>query len=380
MLYAIGRLKLLPRPLPPWAATLLLFLAYVGLAGPMLLYAEHVVGTRIDADLYPLPWLADGVAVSLMLLWGACTWAGVFLGSVFIWGVMRGDPAILVGVDALGETLSVVIAVMILRALRFRRQLDRLADPLMLMAAALAGRIIACLADIGGTMAGAWLTPHSLSPEFLLALTRPRTTTPAVTPALVWAMARWQVNALTGIALMVPVLLASPSKLRRALRSRPLALANLGLLSLLWLAGALTLTATWSCWPLLLAALMLIAWAAIDFGALTAALCTLLFACAAGAGFCQGLGPLATADVMGSLAASWGFIGLLCCVSPVLTVVLTARQHHDRVRPAAPATDGRTPRRPWHGGQLGAGCPHAPRSPRPSTARRSRSVWRATPR
>ena len=99
MLYAIGRLKLLPRPLSPWAATLLLFLAYVALAGPMLLYAERVVSARIDADLYPLPWLADGVAISLMLLWGTRTWPGVFLGSIFIWGVMRGDPAILVARD-----------------------------------------------------------------------------------------------------------------------------------------------------------------------------------------------------------------------------------------------------------------------------------------
>lgn len=32
------------------------------------------------------------------------------------WGVLRGDPAITVGVDAIGETLSVVLSVVILRA------------------------------------------------------------------------------------------------------------------------------------------------------------------------------------------------------------------------------------------------------------------------
>ncbi|HXY95669.1 MAG TPA: MASE1 domain-containing protein [Steroidobacteraceae bacterium] len=310
-------------------ATLLLFFAYILPAAAMLLYAEHFFSARVNADLFPLPWLADGVAVSLMLLWGTRIWPAVFLGSIFIWGVLRGDPAILVGVDAVGETLSVVIAVKILRAFHFRRQLGRLSDPLLLIAGALAGRVIAALADIIGTLTGAWLTPHSLAPEFLQMATRPGTLTPAVTPELVWAMARWQMNALTGIALAVPLLLSSPRKLRHSLRSRPLALASLGMLSLTWMIGALELSATWTCWPLLLTALMLVAWAAIDFGALAAELCTVLFACAAAAAFSQGLGPAASADAMGGLAATWGFIGLLCCVSPILTVILTARQHQD---------------------------------------------------
>ena len=330
MLYAIGRLRLLPRPLSPWGATLLLFLGYILPAGTMLLYAEHFFSARINEDLFPLPWLADGVAVSLMLLWGVRTWPAVFLGSVFIWGVLRGDPAILVGVDAVGETLSVVITVKIMRACHFRRQLDRLVDPLILIAGAVAGRTVAELADLIGTVAGAWLTPHSLPPDFLRMATLPGTLTPAVTPELISAMARWQVNALTGIALTVPVLLANPRKLRHALRTRPLALACLGMLSLLWVTGALTLSATWTCWPLLLTALMLIAWGAITFGTLTAALCTLAFTCAAAAAFSQELGPLATGNLMGSLAATWGFIGLLCCLGPVLTVILTARQHQDR--------------------------------------------------
>jgi len=311
-------------------ATLLLFLAYILPAGAMLLYAEHFFSARVNEDLFPLPWLADGVAISLMLLWGVRTWPGVFFGSIFVWGVLRGDPAILVGVDAVGETLSVIIAVRIMRAWRFRRQMDRLADPLILIAGALAGRVVAELADVIGTVTGAWLTPHGLPVEFLQMATRPGTLTPAVTPALLAAMARWQLNALTGIALTVPVMLSSPRKLRHTLRTRPAALACLGTLSVLWVTGALALSAAWTCWPLLLTALMLIAWAAIDFGALAAALCTLLFACAASVAFSQTLGPLTTADVMGGLAATWGFIGLLCCVSPVLTVILTSRQHHAR--------------------------------------------------
>jgi PAS domain S-box-containing protein len=201
---------------------------------------------------------------------------------------------------------------------------------LILIAAALAGRTMAALADVAGTVAGAWLTPHSLPVDFLQMATRPGTLIPAVTPSLVWAMARWQVNALTGIALAVPVMLLSPRKLHRVRRTRPLALASLGILSALWVAGALLLSATWTCWPLLLSALMLVAWAAIDFGALAAALCTLVLACVAAAAFSQGLGPHASTDLMGSLAVTWGFIGLLCCVSPLLTVILTARQHQDR--------------------------------------------------
>ncbi|HWW33181.1 MAG TPA: histidine kinase, partial [Steroidobacteraceae bacterium] len=296
----------------------------------MLLYAEHVVSARLNEALFPLPWLTDGVALSLMLLWGTRTWPGVLLGSIFVWGVLRGDPAITVGADAVGETLSMVVAVRILRACHFREQLDRLADPLLLVAAAIAGRLIACLADIAGAVAGAWLTPHVLPPEFLQMATRPDGLTPAVTPALIWGTARWQVNVLTGIAMTVPVLLASPRRLQLTARRRPLALASLGALSVTWMIGVLLLSAAWACWPLLLAALMLVAWAAIDFGAMAAAVCALLFACTAGAAFCQGVGPLATTDVIGGLIATWGFIGLLCCVSPVLTVILASRKHHDR--------------------------------------------------
>lgn len=330
MLHAIGRLKVLPRPLSPPLAALVMFVAYAVPAGAMLLYAEHFADARVTAILFPLPWLADGIAVSLMLLWGTRTWPGVLLASIFVWGVMRGDPAIVVGVDAVGETLSIVIAVKIMRGLRFRRQLDRLSDPLILIAAALAGRAVAALADIAGTIAGAWLTPHSLPPEYLEAVTVPGTLRPTVSADLVFALLRWQLNALAGIALTVPVLLSNPRKLRHALRTRRLRLATLGALALAWCATTLEVSSAWTSWPLLVAALMLAAWAAMDFGALLAAICTLLFACTAAIAFCQGAGPLATGDLIGGLTATWGFVGLLCCVSPVLTVILSARHYHDR--------------------------------------------------
>ena len=330
LLYAIGRLKLLPRHLSASRASLDLFLAYVVPAGAMLLFAEHVISARLSEILYPLPWLADGIAVSLMLLWGVRTWPGVFLGSIFIWGVMRGDPAITVSVDAVGETLSVIITVQLLRALNFRRQLDRLSDPLILVVAALAGRIVALLADIGGVMLWVWLTPHSVPREYLPALTQPGTLIPTVTSDLVSVLSRWQLNALAGIALAVPVLLSSPRRLRHALYTRPLRVALLCALALLWCGACLELRDAWASWTLLLAALMLVAWAAIDLGALVAAACTLLFACTAAAAFCQNQGPLANADLLQGLAATWGFIGLLCCVSPVLVVLLSGRHQEDQ--------------------------------------------------
>src|SRR5215469_12768318 len=326
----MGRLRLLPRPLSPWMASCMLFAAYIATAGPMLLYAEHFVSARVDSDLFPLPWIADGIAVSLMLLWGARTWPGVLLGSIFIWGVMRGDPAVLVGVDAIGETASVLITVQILKACHFRRQLDRLFDPLILLIAAAVGRVVAGLADVAGTITGVWLTPHSIDPEFLRMMTRPDNPVPGFTWGLVFAMGRWQLNATAGIVLTLPVLLMSPRRLRHVMRTRPLRLMALGVLSVLWVTAALQLTATWMCWPLLLTALMLVTWATIEFSALAAAVCTLVFSCTAAAACCQGLGPLATTDLIGDLTATWGFIGLLGCISPVLTVVLSARQHQDR--------------------------------------------------
>jgi PAS domain S-box-containing protein len=330
VLYAIGRLRLLPRPLSWWFATLALFVSYVVTAGVMLLYAEHFVSARVDSDLYPLPWIADGIAVSLMLLWGTRTWPAVFLGSLCIWGALRGDPAVLVGVDAIGETASVLLTVHLLRALHFRRQLDRLADPLILVLAAVAGRVIAGLADVVGTIAGVVLTPHSLGVEFVQLATVPGPVLPGPSWGLVCAMARWELNATAGIVLAVPVLMVSARALRQALRARPLRLATLGAGSIAWMVAAFALTAAWTCWPLLLAALMLVAWAAVEFSALAAGLCTLLFSVTAAAAFCQSTGPLASTDTLGGLVATWGFIGLLCCISPVLTVLLSTRQYHDR--------------------------------------------------
>jgi PAS domain S-box-containing protein len=308
----------------------LLLLAYSLPAAAMLLYAEHVVSARVTPILFPLPWLADGIAVSLMLMWGLRIWPGVFLGSLFVWGVLRGDPAVMVGFDAAGETLSLVMTVHLMRAWRFRRQLERLADPLILLAAALAGRVVAAFADILGCVAAVWLTPHSLPAEYLRALTLPGTLTPVVTSELVSSVARWQLNALAGIVLAVPPLLASPIRLSRAARQRSPRLAGLCVLSLAWCAAVLELPRAEAAWLLLLGALMLVAWAAAEFGVLMAGLCTLLFSCLAAVAFCQGVGPLASADVLAGLAATWGFIGLLCCVSPMLTVVLSARRHNDR--------------------------------------------------
>ncbi|HXY95670.1 MAG TPA: MASE1 domain-containing protein [Steroidobacteraceae bacterium] len=330
MLYALGRLRPLPRPPSPAVATLLLFLAYALTAGAMLLLAEHFFIPHVYVSNFPLPWLADGIAVSLMLVWGVRTWPAAFLGSLLVWGVMHRDPPILVFFDAAGEALSLVVTVWMLRAGNFRRQLNHLSDPLTLLVAALAGRLIAMAADLGGCFAGTAFESLSLPPEYAQLVTVPGRAGPAGTAQLLWALARWQLNAIAGITLMVPALLASPRALWHALRARPLGPVTLAGLSLLWCEGALGLPYTWACWPLLLCALMLVAWAAIGFGVLTAALCTLVFSLTAAAGFCQGLGPLDSADQLGSVAATWGFIGLLCCVSPVLTVILSARRHDDR--------------------------------------------------
>jgi signal transduction histidine kinase len=330
VLRSLSALRKDPRPGPTLLANLALLAAYVAAAGGMLLYSERAVDPGIWANLVPWPWVAEGIVVGAMLLAGVRLWPAVFVGSCIVWGGLRHDPPISVGIDAIGEALSLVLVVLLLRGWRFRRHFDRLRDGFVLLAAALVGRFIHGAIDIGGAWLAAWVDPSRMPADFLSLLTVPGQAAPVLRPELIWTIARWELNSVAGIVLAVPALVASRQPLARALRQRPTALAAFAALTALWCVLAVTVPYAWASWLLLLLALILVSWAAIDFGVITAALTTFALCLTTAVGFSHRIGPLAGTGTEGGLAVAWGFIALLCCTSPVLASTLAARRRDMR--------------------------------------------------
>jgi two-component system, LuxR family, sensor kinase FixL len=330
MLDAIHSLRLTPRPWPPWLAGTVLFVGYVIIASAMRAYAVHYSDERLAIDLMPLPWVAEGFAVAVMLLGGVRLWPAVFLASCTVWGVIQGDPAITVLCDAIGETLSLVLVVHLLERWGFHRRFDRLRDPFVLIVAALLGRAVAADLDIAGVMIAVWFDRAHFPVYYLNLVTSPGVDHPTIGPKLIFAVTRWELNAVAGIVLAAPAFVASARPLRHAAREHPWAVVAWGALAMLWCSLTLSSPYEWSCWILLLAALALVAWAAIEFGVLAASLATLVLSGVAAASVCQGIGPLNVAGLRDRLGMVWAFIGLLALTSPILAVVLAQRRRELR--------------------------------------------------
>src|SRR5262249_23731366 len=161
-----------------------------------------------------------------------------------------------VSIDALGEALSLVLIVYLLRLWQFRRHFDRLRDSFVLLAAALVGRFIHGGFDIAAAWLAAFGDPNRMPADFLSLLTVPGLATRVVRVEFVWTIARWELNSVAGIVLAVPALVASRRPLTRAAKQYPTALASLAVLAALWCTLALTVPFAWASWPLLLLALV----------------------------------------------------------------------------------------------------------------------------
>ena len=308
----------------PWAAGCLLFLAYVATAAGTVLVIKYAVDPSVRIMLVAVPWLAVGVGVVGVLLGGARLWPALFIGSWVVWGLIVGDQLIPVVVDSAAEAGSIVLIVRLLSIWGFNRRFDRFRDPLVLLAAATVGRILATTIDWLGSFAAAWLTPESFTPMYRTMMTDAGGTFPALTPQLFSASVHWTVNCVAGIVLVVPLASATRDGLRKTFLTRPMSLIALALALLVWGIAALSLPMLAAA-PLLVFALMLVAWAAIRFGPPVAAFATSILALVATAGVGMGLGPLATSSPIEYVALQWGFVALLALTGLSITALLAER-------------------------------------------------------
>jgi PAS domain S-box-containing protein len=308
-------------------AIALVAIAYAA-AGSFGVWLLHRILEPTLATMAPtlgVPWLAVGVGVAGVLLFGRRALPGVFIGSYFTWGVAQNDPWMPVLLDATGETASIALIVALLRTWDYRVSLARYQDALILVAAAALGRLLSASIDVVATFAAAWFmsTPETRSALEEAGVFRDGNVF-VVHPTLFTATFRWWANSVAGVVLVVPLLAAVVGDDRpgtRALGERVLWVVA----ALAWLTIAFLLPGLLPRIVLLAAALVLVVWAALRFGVALASAGTLAFASAATIGFGLQLGAFAGIGGREAVEVVWGFIGLLAGTGLFLTPLLAGR-------------------------------------------------------
>ena len=275
-----------------------------------------------------VPWLPVGFGVAGLLYFGRGAWPAVFLGSLAVWGGIQGDDWRAVLPDAIGETVSILAIVTMLRYWGFRPTLDRYQDSLLLLAALAIGRLIAVGVDgIDAIVMALVVSDPGASGDQMLQTTGIERTAGSLVIhlKLLAFMARWWANSVAGGVLAVPLLallVADPS-LRRRWRTR---LPALALLVVVWIVCAFGVSVgAWR--PALLgAALLIVALAATSFGVGVASATTLVLAMASATGFALELGVFSGLSTTAQLEVAWGFLALLSGTGLFLTALLAQRE------------------------------------------------------
>jgi PAS domain S-box-containing protein len=317
------------------SAWLITFGSYVSAGFLSALWLSRV-STRIEGSIsaeLAIPWIAPGLGVVLLYRYGRGVWSAIAAGSIVIWSFVWGSYLPTTIAQSLGEALSIVLIVTLLRRWGFHPTLDRYKDSLLLLGVLAAGRAVSSAIDVLADVAGAWfVTSPQLIAGFAAAGVARHGNKLVINAELLRFSARWWANTVTGSLLVVPLLAlrsgAAPA--RRAGYYAELMLLTAGVA--LWITTGLVLPPAGVWLALLLpAALSLVAWAAIRFGVGIAMATVLVVALDASYGFGLQIGTFAGQNSRQSLEAAWGFIGLLVATSLFLTALLSQRSRTLRI-------------------------------------------------
>ena len=310
------------------AASAIICAAYVaaGWLGLSLLRWILAPGLEGLAQTLGVPWLAAGIGVGGLLLFGVRAWPGVLAGSWITWGLIQRDAWIPVLLGGVSEAVSVVLIVWMLRAWAYRPSLERYQDVLILIAATAIGRLVTSASDVIGLIGVAWTQVRTKSPLILdeAGISRVGDVLVIGPPLLLFAL-RWWANTVCGVILVVPLLaFATPTSGRRR-PGAPSELLLWAIGSVAWLVAALSLPGLGPRLTLLALALGLVVWAATRFGVAIASVGTLLFSIGATAGFGLQLGVFGGIGRREAIEVQWGFIGVLAGTGLFLTALQSSR-------------------------------------------------------
>lgn len=311
----------------PWLLrTLLLAIAYTTTAALSLLFLREV-----DAlNFFAAPWLAGGIMISGLLIGGESLWPALFAGYVFVWQGLDHEGWIAVLLGAAAQSFAAVLTVRLLRRLGFRPSFDRLRDFLLLLVAAAIGRALIVPADLVSLRFTALGSPLTATYEMRTALAPSHTFILGVSSAALSTVARWWLNGVAGIVLVVPALLSWSIGAWTNIRSRAPEFLLWSAMLAISVVSMLGVDAPQWQLPILALGLTTVTWAAVRIGAGAASLATLLLSITATVSFGMRHGVLAPTAPAHGIGVFWGFIILLATTAHVLTSLLAESDHADR--------------------------------------------------
>lgn len=176
-----------------------------GAAGLVLLHRLAAPGIAVLSPALIVPWLPVGLGVAGLLHFGLRAWPGIAVGSILVWGVLQGDPWSGVLSDAVGETASIVLIVILLRRWDFRLALDRYRDPVVLVVALMLGRAVAVLIDVLVAVPLSMVDPRA-QPALDASGFTEYSVRALISAPITGFMFRWWANSTIGGILVVPLL------------------------------------------------------------------------------------------------------------------------------------------------------------------------------
>jgi len=278
----------------------------------------HIAHRAIRA----VPWVAGGVGITGMLLGGTRLWPALVIGYVAVWRGLAGEGWATVLIAAVAQAGAAVVTVRLLRRFGFRRSFDRFQDILLLLGAAAIGRALIIPADLVGLHMADAVSPLAVSAEMREVLAPASTLLLGLSPAKLDAVARWWLNGVAGIVLVVPALTAwSRREWDNIRRQRPQIVLWTATLAAVATAFLTVGEPAWRL-PILGLGLAVVITAAVRFGSGLASTATLLLSLVATASYGLAQGALAPAGPEEGLGILWGFILLLAATAQVLTALL----------------------------------------------------------
>jgi diguanylate cyclase (GGDEF)-like protein/PAS domain S-box-containing protein len=253
-----------------------------------------------------LVWLPTGIAVAALLHWGRSVLPGVYLGALLV-NLAIGSPLSLAASIAVGNTLGPVLAASWLKRQGFLTAFERQRDVGFFVMAASGGMAVSAICGVLSLMVAHVLPFQAAGFAFLT----------------------WWMGDAVGVLLAAPLLLNLTRENARLLRRAPgeLLLWLLAASAVAWLAFIHDYPNLGRTLPLAFTTLPLLAWAAVRFGIIGAALAGLGFSVLAAWNTATGHGTFFLPDAQISLILLWSYMAITVLTGLLVTALQAERLH-----------------------------------------------------
>ena len=256
-----------------------------------------------------LIWLPTGIAVSALLTWGIRCWPAIFLGALLV-NLSIGSSLGLAFSIAIGNTLAPLLSAWLLQLLKFKTQLTRIKDVLLLVLAACLGMTLSASGGVASLMHyGVIAADHARAP---------------------WLI--WWLGDTVGVLLGLPILLTiSKAEMIELWQQRTKYLAWCGVASMLEIAIFQVVPNASGQFALLaFLVLPLVIWTAMRFGVTGSSLAVLGLSIIAALATVHSHGPFYQADMHQGIVSLWVFMSTLALVALMITVLQSERMNAEK--------------------------------------------------